>query len=179
VPTTSSIPTDQEPHVSAGPTDPSQPGQQREPTEEEVREYLGQLRAAPVDQVVAEVASALLNAAQVKLGRRDGRLLLDLVGDVAERTRPHLPSELTSQVDEALTQLRLAQVEAEREVAAAAQQGHVEPDDLGAASAAAAAAPAADEGAPAATTDTPQAPPQQRPPEPGGGAASRLWVPGR
>jgi hypothetical protein len=154
--------------VSAGPTDPSQPGQQAEPTEEEVRAYLGQLRAAPADQVVAEVASALLNAAQVKLGRRDGRLLLDLVGDVAERIRGTLPAELTEQVDQALGQLRLAQVEAEREVAAAAQQGHVEPDDLGA--------------TPASDGETPQAAPpadRQPPEQPGGGAASRLWVPGR
>jgi hypothetical protein len=161
--------------VSAGPTDPTQPGQDREPTEEEVRAYLGQLRAAPVDQVVAEVASALLNAAQVKLGRRDGRLLLDLVGDLAERTRPHLPDELTGQVDEALTQLRMAQVEAEKEVAAAAQQGHVEPDDLGSGGpqgGAAGGAQGAGDGDP---------PPQaaQQPPEEPGGAASRLWVPGR
>jgi hypothetical protein len=158
--------------VSAGPTDPNPSGEQREPTEEEVRAYLGQLRAAPVDQVVAEVASALLNAAQVKLGRRDGRLLLDLVGDLAERTRAHLPDELTGQVDQALTQLRLAQVEAEKEVAAAAQQGQVEPDDLG--------APTPAEGG-AAAAGGKQPPPtgQQPPEEPGGGAASRLWVPGR
>jgi hypothetical protein len=166
--------------VSAGPTDPTQPGQDREPTEEEVRAYLGQLRAAPVDQVVAEVASALLNAAQVKLGRRDGRLLLDLVGDLAERTRPHLPDELTGQVDEALTQLRMAQVEAEKEVAAAAQQGHVEPDDLGSgrpAGEAAGTTPAA--GAAAGAGRAPSQPAQQPPEEPGGSAASRLWVPGR
>jgi hypothetical protein len=162
--------------VSAGPTDPTQPGQDREPTEEEVRAYLGQLRAAPVDQVVAEVASALLNAAQVKLGRRDGRLLLDLVGDLAERTRPHLPDELTGQVDEALTQLRMAQVEAEKEVAAAAQQGHVEPDDLGSGGpqgGAAGGTPDIGDG------DAPSQAAQQPPEEPGGGAASRLWVPGR
>jgi hypothetical protein len=159
--------------VSAGPTDPTQPGQDREPTEEEVRAYLGQLRAAPVDQVVAEVASALLNAAQVKLGRRDGRLLLDLVGDLAERTRPHLPDELTGQVDEALTQLRMAQVEAEKEVAAAAQQGHVEPDDLES------GGPQGEAGAAQGAGDAPSQPAQQPPEEPGGGAASRLWVPGR
>jgi hypothetical protein len=162
--------------VSAGPTDPTQPGQDREPTEEEVRAYLGQLRAAPVDQVVAEVASALLNAAQVKLGRRDGRLLLDLAGAVADRTRDELPKELTDQVDQALTQLRVAQVEAEKEVAAAAQQGHVEPDDLGGAGGGGATAPPTGTGPEAPPTGTPG---QQPPPEPGGGAASRLWVPGR
>jgi hypothetical protein len=164
----------QEPPVSAGPTDPMQPGQQGEPSEEEVRAYLGQLRAAPVDQVVAEVASALLNAAQVKLGRRDGRLLLDLTADLADRARGQLPAELTEQVDQALTQLRLAQVEAEKEVAAAAEQGHVEPDDLGHAGATSPRGPGTAAEAPPAAT-----PPQQPPPEPGGGAASRLWVPGR
>jgi hypothetical protein len=158
--------------VSAGPTDPTAAeagGAGREPTEEEVRAYLGELRAAPVDQVVAEVASALLNAAQVKLGRRDGRLLIDLAGDLAERVRGVLPAELTGQVDQALTQLRMAQVEAEKELASAASQGHEEPSDL--------PASAGDDRAagepPAGTPSTPPSTP------PTGGAASRLWVPGR
>jgi hypothetical protein len=160
--------------VSAGPTDPTQQPGQGEPSEEEVRAYLGQLRAAPVDQVVAEVASALLNAAQVKLGRRDGRLLLDLVGDLADRSRPHLPEELIGQVDDALAQLRMAQVEAEREVAAAAAQGHHEPDDLG-------GAPSASSQEGAAAAEPAASPPPADPPrrDTGGGAASRLWVPGR
>jgi hypothetical protein len=170
--------------VSAGPHDPSQPGvppgAEGEPTEEEVRAYLGQLRAAPVDQVVAEVASALLNAAQVKLGRRDGRLLLDLAADLAERTRGVLPDELTGQVDQALTQLRLAQVEAEKEVAAAAQQGHVEPDDLGGGPGAAAApTPPADAGTGDQSGSPATPPPPRQDPPSGGGAGSRLWVPGR
>jgi hypothetical protein len=169
--------------VSAGPHDPSQPGvppgADGEPTEEEVRAYLGQLRAAPVEQVVAEVASALLNAAQVKLGRRDGRLLLDLAADLAERTRGVLPDELTGQVDQALTQLRMAQVEAEKEVAAAAKQGHVEPDDLGGGSGAAATSPPADAG-PTEQGSAPSTPPPPRQDPPSGGdAGSRLWVPGR
>jgi hypothetical protein len=152
------------------------PGQ---PSEEELREALGQLRGAPVDQVVAEVASALLNAAQVKLGRRDGRLLIDVTGVITNRIRGHVPDELTRQLDDVLTQLRLAQVEAEREVQAAAAQGHQEPNDL-------ATTPGPDQagGAPAGDggpSDAEAAGPTggQTPPPPGPSAASRLWVPGR
>lgn len=142
------------------------PGEPGQPSEEEVRAYLEQLRGAPVEQVVAEVLSALLNAAQVKLGRRDGRLLLDLVATTVDRARAHLPDELTGQVDQALTQLRLAQVEAEAEVARAASQGHAEPGDL-----------AGEPGAPAGSGDAPAAstPGREDPPS----AGSRLWVPGR
>ncbi|MFA9445605.1 hypothetical protein [Egicoccus sp. AB-alg6-2] len=144
--------------MSDVPFDPSQASGQ-EPSEEEVRAYLGQLRAAPVEQVVAEVASALLNAAQVKLGRQDGRLLLDMVAGLTEQGRSRLPEELTSQLDQALSQLRLAQVEAEREVQQATAQGHTEEGDLDADGAA----------PPAAAPETPPQTPS---------AASRLWVPG-
>lgn len=130
-----------------------------EPSEEEMRAYVDQLRRAPADQVVAEVASALLNAAQVKLGRQDGRLLIDVAASVTDSVRGRLDKPLTDQLDQALTQLRLAQVEAERQVARAAAQGHEETGDL-------AAPPAGDDADPGTT------PPQDS-------AASRLWVPGR
>jgi hypothetical protein len=148
-------------------SDAAGPGDQ--PSEEEVRAYLGQLRGAPAEQVVAEVVSALLNAAQVKLGRRDGRLLLDLAVAVVERAREHLAAELVQQVDQVLAQLQVAQVEAEREVEAAAAQGHQEPNDLGG------------PGEPPASEDAGQAaaPPPRPPEDPAGGAGSRLWVPGR
>lgn len=118
--------------MSDTPSDPSSgaagqaPG--GEPSEEEIRAYLGQLREAPVDQVLSEIASALLNAAQVKLGRRDGRLLIDLVAGLAKEARAALPEEFASQIDEAISQLRLAQVEAE------GQTGDEEPNDVDAAS---------------------------------------------
>jgi hypothetical protein len=155
------------PTGAAGASGPGQvPGD--EPTEEEVRAYLGQLRAAPVDQVVAEVASALLNAAQVKLGRRDGRLLIDLVAALSERTRGRLPAELTDQLDGVVAQLQLAQVEAEREVAAAKDQGHDEPDDL---------PETVGSGDVPGGAGQDQAASQPPPDQPS--AASRLWVPGR
>lgn len=150
----------EERRVSDLPTDPAAAGTRgpgEEPSEEEVRQYLAQLRSAPVDQVVAEIASGLLNAAQVKLGRRDGRLLIDLVAVVTDRARGALPDELTSQLDQALTQLRMAQVEAERQVAEGG--GEDEANDL---SATAAPAPPTEDGQAAA-------------PPP---ATSRLWVPG-
>jgi hypothetical protein len=139
-----------------------------EPSEEEVRAYVEQLRSAPADQVVAEVASALLNAAQVKLGRKDGRLLIDVATSVADGVRGRLDKQLTDQLDQALTQLRLAQVDAEQQVAQAAARGHEEPGDLPAQ-----APPTKGDGdaQPGAT------PPSE--PGPSSSAASRLWVPGR
>lgn len=150
-------------------SDAAGPGEQ--PSEEEVRAYLGQLRGAPAEQVVAEVVSALLNAAQVKLGRRDGRLLLDLAIGVIEGARAHLSTELVQQVDQVLAQLQTAQVEAEGEVSAAAAQGHREPNDLDSGD----AAPATQEDAAGDEPTSSSPPPRQDPPSPG----SRLWVPGR
>jgi len=127
-------PTEQEDFVA----DASQGPQTGEPTEAEIRAYLEQLRNAEVDQVVAEVATALINAAQVKLGRSDARLLLDLVAVVADQVRGRVPDELTGQLDEALTQLRLAQVDAEKQLNA---EGTAEPAQDPA------TAPSADDGA--------------------------------
>lgn len=134
------------------------------PSEEEVRAYLGQMRQAPVEQVVAEVLQGLLNAAQIKLGRRDARLLLDTAASIADQTRPHLGDALSGQIDDALNQLRMAQVEAEKQVA---QSGQPEEHDID---------PAAS-GSAGQQEASGQAPPSTG--QPGSGAASKLWVPGR
>lgn len=152
-----------------------------EPSEEELRAAIGQMRAAPVDQLVAEVISAVINAAQVKLGRNDGRLLLDLTAVLNEGTRGQVDAELTKQIDDALGQLRMAQVQAEQEIVQAATEGHVEQNDLPRRPAPLRLAdrPAPAEGEAAAAgddEDAPSTPPQQPAP---GSAASRLWVPGR
>jgi len=154
--------------VSDVPTDPS--ATEGQPSEEEVRAYLAQLRAAPADQVLAEVFSGLLNAAQVKVGRRDARVLLDATATLFAQVRGVLPDELTSQLDDVLSQLRMAQVQAEPEVAEAAAKGQVEPNDLDAAAPdtdGGQAEPASGKGAPAGGTTPPS------------DASSRLWVPGR
>lgn len=132
-----------------------------EPTEAEVRAYLEQLRNAGVDQVVAEVATALINAAQVKLGRRDARLLLDLVGAVADQSRGRVPDELSTQLDQALAQLRLAQVDAEQQLAGQGQADGNAHDG-----------PATNPGEAADATGSS---PDSVPPS---GSAKRLWTPG-
>jgi hypothetical protein len=132
-------------------------------SEEEARRYMAQLRSAPAEQIVTELLSGLLNAAQIKLGRRDARLLIDLGSLLFEHARPHLRADLVKQVEQAFHQLRLGQVQAERAVAESPQ---AEPNDL-------------------AETPTPPesaaAPPHSQPPpsQPQPSPASRLWVPGR
>ncbi len=132
---------------------PGEAGEQ--PSEEEIRAYLDQLRSAPVDQVIAEVCSALINAAQVKMGRPDARVLLDVVGAVAEQVRGRVDDGLVSQLDDALTQLRLAQVDAEKQAAGTGES--------------------ADESAVAADADSPE---QPEAPEPPPSTGKRLWTPG-
>jgi hypothetical protein len=95
-----------------------------QPTEEEMRAYLQELRDTPVAQVLTEVLSVLLNAAQVKLGRNDGRLVLDTVALLNDTTAAALPEEIVTQVRGVLAQLRIAQVEAEK------QRDPNEPNDL-------------------------------------------------
>lgn len=130
-------------------------------SEEQAREYVAQLRSAPAEQILAELLSGLLNAAQIKLGRRDARLLIDLSALLHDHARRYLPAELTRQVDQALQQLRLGQVRAE----GAAEQGKPEPNDL------------AETPAPPAGAASQPAPAAAPPPQPS--PASQLWIPGR
>jgi hypothetical protein len=138
-------------------------------SEEEARQYVAQLRSAPTEQIVTELLSGLLNAAQIKLGRRDARLLIDLGSLLLEHSRPYLRAELTRQVEQALHQLRLGQVQAEG--AASGSPAAAEPNDL-------AEPPEPPSGTPAAPAGPP--PPAARPdPRPQPSPASKLWVPGR
>jgi hypothetical protein len=114
-----------------GPADERSAEEAREAAD--AREYARQLRAFPVDQVLRDFLFSLLNTAQVKLGRRDARLLIDVTAVAHEHARPHLPGELTRQIDEALGQLRMGQVSAENRVS---QQDQQEQNDLGTAPAA-------------------------------------------
>jgi len=90
----------------------------------EAAEQARRIRALPVDQVIADVVFTLLQAAQVKLGRRDARLLIDVSTVAHEHARPYLPSELTGQIDEALGELRLAQVSAESKASTSDKPEH-------------------------------------------------------
>jgi hypothetical protein len=122
---------------------------------EEAREYVQQIRSLPVEQIIGDVVFSMLNAAQIKLGRRDARLLIDLSAVAQEHARAYLPEELTKQIDQVLAQLRLGQVSAESHVS---QQGKPEENDL--------------DRVPAPPSASAPQPPPSPPP-------SRLWVPGR
>jgi hypothetical protein len=137
-------------------SDPHAPGPEQEPSEEELRQYLGELRQAPAAEVIAQVITVLVNGAQVKLGRNDARVLIDTIEAVKSQAAEVLPADFVSQVDDLLGQLRMAQVEGEKEVARLkAQSPQAEQGDV-------ADAPDQDAGAP---TDQ-------------GSAGSRLWTPG-
>ena len=130
--------------------------------QEQMRQYLAQLRGAPVTAVVAQALQLLLDAAQVKLGRRDARLVLDLVSLLKDQARTYLDPQLVEQLDQAVPQLQMGQVEAEGQIAQARAQGtygdEQDPNDL----------PAYD--------GLSDAPPPAAPSEPR--PASRLWTPG-
>ena len=137
---------------------------QEDPTrisEEDARTFVEQLRSAPAEQIIADVFSTLLTAAQVKLGRRDARLFIDLCTAMFEYAGHHVSDELRQQVENVLGQLRLGQVSAENHMA---EKGESEPNDLRRTPTPPAAG--ARTGVPTGGTST-QSP------------SSKLWVPGR
>jgi len=110
-----------------GMAEPAGGGHEQAQSAEAAREYVRRMRSLPVDQVIGEVLFSLLNAAQVKLGRRDARLLIDVSAVAHEQARPYLPAELSRQIDQVLAQLRMGQVSAEGH---ASQQTEPEENDL-------------------------------------------------
>lgn len=146
----------------------------REPTEEELRQYLGEMRQAHVGEIVAQVVSALLNGAQVKLGRRDARLLIDLAAGINDEAGPHLDQQFSDEVTEVLGQLRVAQVEAEEELAKLRASGQAPPETNDVGPAATAAEGTGEAGSQAASGRPPATPPSRSEPS----ATSRLWTPG-
>jgi hypothetical protein len=140
----------------AAPEDPQ--GEPVSGSEEDVRRFVEQLRTTPAEQILAEVFSTLLTAAEVKLGRRDARLFIDLCSVLSQQADGYVAADLVDQVGKSLGQLRLGQVSAESHKVGNAEP---EPNDL---------------------ERTPAPPAERRPPAPTGPAespASRLWVPGR
>ena len=124
----------------------------------DAREFVERLRSAPAEEIVAEAFFMLLNAAQIKLGRQDARLLIDLSAVMLEHVRTSVSDTFVKQVEQSLGQLRMGQVSAENEVA---KQATPEPNDLPRSP----TPPSAGSGAPAAGS-------AQSP-------TSKLWVPGR
>ena len=110
---------------TAGPGDGTE--HERDRDAQDARDYARRLRFLPLKQVVGDVLFTLLNAANVKLGRRDAGLLIDVTAVAHEHARPYLPGELTQRIDQVLGQLRLGQVSAEGQ---ASPQGEPEENDL-------------------------------------------------
>jgi hypothetical protein len=128
-------------------------------SEEQARELVERLRTAPASEVLTDLFSTLLSTAQVKLGRHDARLFIDLCALMSEHAGPYLSDETNKMVETALGQLRLGQVGAEDAVA---KKGEAEPNDLSRVP----TPPTTSGRTPAGSTD-PSAP-----------ASSKLWVPG-
>jgi hypothetical protein len=96
-------------------------------SESEARQLVERLRSAPAEEIITDLLSTLLSAAQVKLGRRDARLFIDLCTLMLEHAGRYLSEDVGKQVETALGQLRLGQVSAENEMA---KKGASEPNDL-------------------------------------------------
>ncbi len=149
-----------------------------EPSEEQMQAMMAQMRVMPVDQHLAQALQLLLEGAQVKIGRNDGRLLLDTAQVLVAHVRPYADKQLVAQVDEAVAQLRMAQVQAEGQLQRAAmEEGHAEANDLPTPP----RPPVLPEPQPAAEADEASdgaataAPPA--PPTPPAGGGSKLWTP--
>lgn len=171
-------------HVSDANTDPRADGQSAGGvSEEQARAYLEQLRSVPADQVVVELLGSVLNAAQAKVGRNDARLFIDLCGLVFDHARPHLPAELTGQVEQMLGQLRLIQVEAESSPNRPLEEGDLpEPPARPARTDGGAPAESGQAGSSAPGSAGSGAPAAGGPAAGGargGQSSSKLWLPGR
>jgi hypothetical protein len=110
-----------------GTAGPGDAGQTQAGSADDGGDYARRLRTLPVDDVLREFLFSLLNTAQVKLGRRDARLLIDVTAVAHDHARHYLPGELTRQIDQVLGQLRMSQVNAEGQ---AARRDRPEENDL-------------------------------------------------
>jgi hypothetical protein len=142
-------------------TDATQGGDQ--PTEEEIRAYLGQIREADPAAIVVQAYQMLGEGAQIKLGRSDARVLIDAMAGIAEAVGDRLPAELVGQMKQGVAQLQAAQVQEENR-GGPGQQG-----------------PAGQPGGGQAPGDQAPQPEGQAPQSEGGGEklTDRLWVPGK
>jgi hypothetical protein len=164
-------------------TDPTQTG---EPTEEEIRAYLAQIREADPAAIVVQAYRMLGEGAELKLGRTDARVLIDAMAAITDAVSGKVQAELTDQMRQGVAQLQAAQVQAETQQSGAGDQPAPAagaptsgapstggPSSAGAASASGAGAPAG--------AGKPQQPPTQQ----GGqqqeeeNLTNRLWIPGR
>jgi hypothetical protein len=123
------------------------------PSEEELRAYLESLRAAQPVEILVQSFGILATASEVKLGQPDARVLIDAMAALLEATAEHMPAEIVTRMRQTVSQLQLAQVQAERD-AASGPSGSAQEE----------APPQPDGSADQASGEPP---------------SSRLWLPGR
>jgi hypothetical protein len=136
------------------------------PTEEQMRAYLENLREAQPVEIVVQAFGLLATASEVKLGRFDARVLIDGMAALLEATAGRMPDEIVDRMQQTVGQLQVAQVQAERDVAAA------EADEVG------------EGGQPSAEPPTAERPTagqqeQQQQQQSREDLTNRLWIPGR
>ncbi|MGH8909656.1 MAG: hypothetical protein ACRD0K_24990 [Egibacteraceae bacterium] len=127
---------------------------QQQLSEEELRQYVAQLREAPVGELLAQAYTMLGAWAEAKLGRRDARSLIDGMNGLVQASAGGLPDDLAKQMRDGISQLQLAQVQAEQQLARQQQAGD-------------------EQGQPAAASEQAPEPSPQKP------MTDRLWIPGR
>lgn len=105
-----------------GMADPGAPGAAgQQPTEEELQAYLAQMREADPAELVAQAFQILAMGAEVKIGRPDARVLIDALVAVVDATKGRVQAQLTTGMTNAVRQLQMAQVQAEREGSSAGE----------------------------------------------------------
>jgi hypothetical protein len=136
-------------------------------SDEELRQYVAQLRESPVSDLLAQAYTMIGAWAEAKLGRRDARTLIDALAGLVQGAEPGLDKDLARQMREGVGQLQMAQVQVEQQLAAQQQQQAGE-----------AAEPEASEQS-AQEPARPQSPPGQQPAQESRPMTDRLWIPGR
>ncbi len=125
---------------------------QQQLSEEELRQYVAQVREAPVADLLTQAYTMLGAWAEAKLGRSDARALIDGLSGLVQAAASGLPANLAKQMRDGIGQLQLLQVQAEQQLAAREE--------------------------PAASAHAREPRPTQEPP-PTKPMTDRLWIPGR
>ena len=135
-------------------------------SEEELRQYVAELREAPAAELVAQAFTMIGAWAEAKLGRPDARTLIDALSGLVQGAESGLDADLVKQMREGVAQLQMAQVQVERQLASQPQQGD---------------RPSGEQPEPRQPQTEQQRPQQARPqPQPQDQKMTdRLWIPGR
>ena len=142
----------------------------QQPSQEEIEAYYAELREAPMGEVLMQCIGMLAAAAEAKLGRRDARAAIDGMAALTQLGEAHL-GEAVEQLQGAVTQLQMAQVQVERQMAGEqGGEGAGGQDAEGAGDQPAATQPPAGQAG--------QGGQGQTSPPAGGRATDKLWIPG-